>query len=187
MIKWALMLVGAVLLGGCTSSATSSEFAVGSGRYGVAFDATREVLRDYRFQLERVDAQRGVITTQPKATAGLVAPWDREQSTLGQEAEDLVNNQTRVVRVSFENAAGTGDAPPDPAGLLKARVEVTVYRRQTPGLRVPSRAVGMTTVTTDPEAVKQGVGTEYNVAVTQDTRLAVRLAGEIEKRLLKTK
>jgi hypothetical protein len=180
-----LLLALCVLLGGCGSRATSPEFQVGSGQYSMAFDATREVLRDYRFQLERVDAQQGVITTQPKATAGLVSFWDREQSTLGQEADDLVNNQSRVVRVSFENAAGPVDAPVDPAGLVTARVEVTVYRRQTPGLRVPSRAVSMTTVASDPQEVARGTGSDYSVPVSQDTRLAARLAGAIEKRLLK--
>jgi hypothetical protein len=189
MLRVIAMFVGVVLvgltLGGCSSKATSPEFQVGSGQYGAAFDATREVLRDYRFQLERVDAQQGVITTQPKATAGLVSFWDREQSTLGQEADDLVNNQSRVVRVSFENAAGPAEAAVDASGLLKARVEVTVFRRQTPGLRVPSRAVALTTVTRNPQAETLGTGSDYNVPVSQDTRLAVRLAGEIERRLLK--
>ncbi|HYE60906.1 MAG TPA: hypothetical protein VD997_02825 [Phycisphaerales bacterium] len=185
MLKALPLLLAALLLVGC-SRPTSPEFQVGTGRYAAAFDAARETLRDYRFQLERVDAQQGVITTQPKATAGLVSMWDKDQSSLSQEVDDTVNNQSRVVRITFENDAGE-PAPVDPAGLLRGRVEVTVYRRQSPGVRVSSRAIGMTTTASDPQAAAQGVGGEYNVPVSQDTRLAARLAAEIEKRLLRIK
>jgi hypothetical protein len=43
----------------------------------------------------------------------------------------------------------------------------------------------MTTVAADPQAAARGTGSDYSVPVSQDTRLAARLAGEIEKRLLK--
>ena len=168
MVKWLLMIVVGVLVGGC-SSARSPEFEIGPGRYDAAFDATREVLREHRFQLERVDAAAGVITTQPKSTAGAASPWDKEQSTLGQEVEDLLNLQRRVVRVSFEEGKG--------------RVEVTVYRMQTPGLRPSSRAIALTHVAANPQATAQGTGTAYETAVSQDTRLAARLAEAIGKRI----
>jgi hypothetical protein len=172
MVKVLFLSVLAALLGaslgGC-SGARSPEFDIGPGRYDAAFDATREVLREHRFQLERVDAAEGVITTQPKSTAGAASPWDKEQSTLGQEVEDLLNLQRRVVRVSFTEGRG--------------RVEVTVYRMQTPGLRPSSRAIALTHVAVNPQATAQGTGGAYETAISQDTRLAARLAGAIEKRV----
>lgn len=166
-----LILLAGLILGGC-SAPRSPEFEVSSGEYAAAFDAAREVLRDYRFQLERVDAAAGVITTQPKNTAGAASPWDREQSTLGQEVEDLLNLQRRVVRVTFDRAAA-----------VKGRVEVTVYRVQTPNLRPSSRAIALTHAAVNPQAVAQGTGSSYETAVSQDTRLAARLAQAIAARV----
>src|SRR5688500_8446844 len=101
----ALILIVLALLGGCGSSKMlPSTFAVDAGRYGEAFDAAREVLRAARFDIDRVDAGGGVISTEPKRSAGLATPWDREQSTMGQEFEDLLNHQQRTVRITFEPA-----------------------------------------------------------------------------------
>jgi len=122
-----------------------------------------------------------VITTQPKNSGGLASPWDREQSTIGQEVDDLLNHQKRVVRVTFQNATGVvGDAV-DPKGPLKGRVEVTVIRLQSPNLRPSSRAISMTSSAIDPQAVAQGVGYAYEVPISQDTQLAARLAEKISK------
>jgi hypothetical protein len=170
MMKW-LMLLAALVLGGC-SAPGSPEFEVGAGEYDAAFNAAREVLREHRFQLERVDAAAGVITTQPKNTGGAASPWDTEQSTLGQELEDLLNMQKRVVRVTFNRAAS-----------VRGRVEVTVYRVQTPNLRPSSRAIALTSTTIDPQAVAQGVGGSYETPVSQDSRLAARLAQAIAARI----
>jgi hypothetical protein len=74
-----------------------------------------------------------------------------------------------VVRVSFEEGKG--------------RVEVTVYRMQTPGLRPSSRAIALTHVAANPQGAAQGTGTAYETAVSQDTRLAARLAAAIGKRI----
>src|SRR5204862_8124944 len=108
--------------------------------YSKAFDATRDLLRSYHFSLERVDAAAGVITTGYKATAGLATPWDREQSGLSQEFEDLLNQQSRRVRVTFRPSVGGGDEHPieqpfNSNEALVGRVEVIIYRMQTPGLR----------------------------------------------------
>lgn len=102
----------AVCLGGCLglvgcSSVPDHEgrFAVAPADYERAVDISREVLNDYGLAIDRVDAAGGVVSTQPKRTAGLVTPWDSEQSTLRQEWEDLVNRQSREVRVVFEPAS----------------------------------------------------------------------------------
>ena len=169
------------IVAGCASP-SSPQFSVPAGQYARAFDATRDVLRGYRFSLERVDAAAGVVTTAPKGTAGLATPWDAEQSTMAQEVEDLLNQQTRNVRVTFRPAVGAGESI-DPSAELVGRVEVIVYRMQTPGLRPPSKAISMTSLSVDPVAGRQGLAGQYEVPVAQDSRLAARLAAAIERRL----
>ena len=71
-----LLLISVLVLSGCATS-RPAEFATAPGGYAAAFDAAREVLREFRFELERVDARSGIITTRPKATAGLATLWDR--------------------------------------------------------------------------------------------------------------
>lgn len=180
-----LSTVVLALLGvGCSSYPAAPEFEVASGGYPAVFDAAREVLRDHRFQLERVDAAAGVITTQPKSTGGYATPWDDEQSTAYQNLEDAINLQRRIVRITFTDGpeARGQDTDVNPAAALRARVEVTVYRMQTPGLRPSSRAITMTSVTTDPAAAAQGTGYSYEVPLSQDTQFAARLAEEITRR-----
>jgi hypothetical protein len=181
-----LMLL-ACLLAGCASP-TSTQFSVPAGEYSKAFDATRDLLRSYRFTLERVDAAAGVITTGYKTTAGLATPWDAEQSSLSQEFQDLLNQQSRRVRVTFRPAVSGEDEHPvdqpiDPKEALVGRVEVIIYRMQTPGLRSPSRAILLTTLATDPALTEEGIPGQYAVPVSQDSSFAARLAKKIEGRL----
>lgn len=174
-----------LLLAACTASGPPT-FSVPPGRYAAAFDAARDELRDRHFLLERVDAGSGVITTRDKHTAGLATPWDGEQSTVGQEFEDLLNHQQRRVRVTFEPQAPAPDnAPPSPLGESGAvgRVEVILYRTQSPGLRPSSKSINLTTTTIDPAQRNQGIASQYQVPTSQDSRLAARIARDIEDRL----
>lgn len=176
-------------LGGCAGSHAPS-FRVEPGQYARAFDASRDVLREYRFTLERVDAAAGVITTRPKATAGLATPWDSEQSTLGQEFEDLVNDQKRRVRISFEPAdkaaakpGAAGESLGASDGALIARVDVGVYRIENPGLRLPPGAISQASLTTDPALKQRWVTYGMETPVARDSRLASRLAAAIERHI----
>lgn len=180
-----LLLLAAILpLAACSPSAKSNQFAVAPGEYAAAFDATREVLRDYRFRLARIDAAAGVVGTEEKPSAGLATPWDIEQSTLGQEFEDLLNDQKRTVRITFEREGG---GHPTADGPLTGSVWVTIYRTQTAGLRVPSKATSLTTMTTDPLLAAQGVQAIYDVPVSRDPALEKRLAAAITQRMAKPK
>lgn len=183
-------------LSGCASSENSPEFEIESARYADAFAAVKGVLRSYRFQIDRVDAAAGVITTRPKATAGLATPWDKEQSGLAQEFEDFANDQQRRVRVTFEPRS---PAPPEaPAtglaggpvtdlrsveGTLLGRVVVVVDRVQRPGWRLSPKAIGTSTVTIDTALAARGLAPVYTVPISQDPRLAERMGGAIRKRL----
>lgn len=179
------------LLPGCSSAPADAVIVVLPGEYPAAFDASREVLSEARFALERVDAAAGVITTQPKSTAGLASPWDTEQSTLAQEWEDLANQQRRVVRITFAPEGETGPTPPDQAlpdrrteaGPLVARVEVTLLRLRRPGWRIETESISRSTRSFDPIAAARDGGASFFEPVGQDDRLAGRLAQRIAQRL----
>ena len=144
------------------------------GRYDEAFDAVRDVLSEFRFAIDRVDARRGVITTHPKRSAGLGTPWDREQSTLTQEWEDLINEQRRVVRVEFEQGEESSN---------QARVRVEVLRTHRPNWRVQSESVRLSTHARSRDVNGELEPGSYLEPVGLDTALAWRLAAAINDRL----
>jgi hypothetical protein len=184
---------------GCSAPKTQGTFEVPPGSYAQAFDATRDVLRSYRFTLERTDAQQGVITTTPKPTQGLASPWDLEQSSAGQEWEDFVNQQRRRVRVTFEPAAASPESPaPDsstddpqsvntesPAALkpLVGKVEVLVERVQRPGWRPATRSIRSSSFAYDDDFGTRDLWPTYAVVQSADPALADRLAEQIRQRL----
>lgn len=182
-----ILVLGALaLLGGCRSVGEVSSFGFEADEYSLAFDATRQALRDARFEIERVDARAGVITTKQRATAGLASPWDSEQTTLKQEWSDLLNQHRRVVRVSFEasdsgGASGEmGDAR-DSVGPMVGVVEVVVYRRTRPGWRPETESVRLSTRTRDTSG--DASSRSQLVPIDRDELLAARLAAHIQRLL----
>lgn len=185
-----LVLISGVLMAlaaGCSTPAPGP-VEIGAGQYERAFDAAKESLRDLRFDLERVDAASGVITTRAKTTGGLMTPWDPEQSTARQEWEDMLNQQSRVVRVRFEPADAGAEAVEDLRGYtgpLRAEVDVVVMRTARPNWRVQPKAVTFSRFTRDPAAIERGIGYNYEVPETRDPRLGARLSADIRERLAK--
>lgn len=175
----ALVLVAVAMLGGCASNRPQPTVAIAADAYPGGFDAAREALRSAGFELDRVDAQAGTITSQPRASAGLATPWDTQQTSAMQELSDLVNQQRRRVRITF-TAAGS-DAPPVAGTPVEARVEVFIDRLQQPGLRVPSKAVTLWSVARDPALAERGQGSGYQTPVNRDVDLERRIADEIER------
>lgn len=163
--------------GGCAKGGPTNSFEINIGEYECAFSAAKDALRDSRFILDRVDAEAGVLSTRPKTSMGLASPWDLEQSTVHDEAEDLLNQQRRTVRVTFE---GEGGGPPSSDGTVTGSVWVTVLRTQTAGLRAPSKAAGLTTLAIDPMRTS---GAVYEVPVRRDPALERRIAGDIKDRV----
>jgi hypothetical protein len=172
-------VVCAAVLASCGRSARTSDVAIDAGSYDVAFDAAKEVLREQGFRLERIDAAKGIITTQPRHSAGLATPWNMDDSGLGQEIEGFVNEQRRRVTVLFEPDSDTSAAD----GGMVCRVRVTVYRTQSPGWRVSSRTPTLPSVTTDPALSARGLGYGYETPRSRDVALERRLAGSIGERL----
>lgn len=164
------------VLAGCTSSGGSGGFGVPSPRYDAAFTTACDVLRAHRFTLDRVDAPAGVITTRAKVGHGLAMPWNTEPSSLSQSVEEWLNYEQRRVRITFD---------PDDAGTRHARVEVALYRLQSPGLRPAPRAILASTRTTNPDLTARQVYAQYEVPTSRDPDLERRLAREISDRLAK--
>lgn len=182
-------------VGGCAVPTEPATFTVSEGRLQDAIDATRAVLREYRFELDRIDAGEGVVSSQPKETAGAVSFWEPDQSTLKAEWDDLANRHARQVRVSFEptgrDGAGSGAAQHDPervptdardGGERTGVVEVTLLRYRRPGWKLETEAVAWSAHAVDPE-LRRGVGAEFWSPVRRDDELAARLARDIRERL----
>lgn len=165
-------------LGGCGSTTEKPELSIASDEYSDAIAATRDVLRSYRFQIDRVDAAEGVVTTAPKSSSGLATPWDAEQSSFNQELEDLGNMQERRVRVTFDRAT-----TPDADAKITARVEVVIDRVQRPGWRPTPKSVRHSTVTMDPDLAARQMWPTYSVPIRQDPEFASEIAGKIGRKL----
>jgi hypothetical protein len=159
---------------GCASHQGESSFAVPAGEFPRAFDAARRVLGEHRFSLERVDAQAGIITTAPQATAGFIAPWENVQTSAAQELEDFFHKQSRKVRIDFITSE---------TGSVRGQVVASVVRTQTPGMRPQSVVIGMTTQTLDPALLERSMAGSFDVVTTRDDALGAKLAREIERSL----
>ena len=153
----------------------SGHVEISGASYEEVFGAMREVIREYRFAINRVDGARGVITTYPKQTLGAGSPWDREQTTIGQEFEDLANHQERAIRVQFENGAHSGS-------IVRATIEVLVYRVHRPNWRVDSQSIRLSTHARSRDINGQIEPGSFRESIGQDQQLAHRLANEIHQR-----
>lgn len=182
-----ILMAAVVVASGCASAEMPREFEVPAGRYSEAFDATRAVLRDFHFKLERIDASAGVVSTQSKATSGWATPWDPEQSFPEQEWEDFANRQERRVRVTFlpkgESLAG-GDLREAGKDLV-GRVEVVVERMQRPNWRPSAVAVRQSSTAVDPDLAARGMSPQFMVPVARDAWLERRICEAVRERLAK--
>ena len=171
------------LLSGCASRETDTrKFTIAPGHYPAAFDATREVLRQMDFELDRVDAVAGVITTRPRFSAGAFEPWDATQSSFKDEWEDAMNMQARAVRISFVSTAGAASSDPAAEPEMVGSVWVTLYRNQRSGRRLDSEWVGGSTFASDPLMQRRHTST-YLVPIRRDEPLEARLAAQIQHEL----
>jgi len=150
-----VVLLGTLALGslatGCASApATATTMRIEPGAYPAAFEAVKDELRAYGFELDRIDARAGVITTSPHFSAGLATPWVTDESTIGQEFEGLLNRQRRTVRVDFAPAEpGEESQAADVRTLsipIRARVAVTIERMHRSGLQPSASSVRLSSV-----------------------------------------
>ncbi len=180
-MKCALAILGAVvvLMQGCAGTRAGVVFVLDAGAYDSAIDASRSVLRDAGFEIDRVDAEAGIITTLLKPTAGFATPWDGDQTTLGQETSDLLNQQHRAVTITF--------ASDDPDADLRlttepitARVDVVIYRIRTSGWKIETETISRSSFSRDPIAQSRGSPGRFAQPVKRDDKLAQRLSARIQ-------
>jgi hypothetical protein len=138
--------------------------------YAVLFAAARDTLLARGFVLDRVDAAAGIITTQPRATAGLATPWDAEQVGFDQELSDLGNPNERRVTVRFRSR------DPDTLGV---EVDAFIDRVRRPGWRVETESISRSRYISDPALIARRMEPVYRTPVTRDDRLASVLLTEM--------
>lgn len=201
-------LLATVVVAGCASVPRDVVTTVPAANYASTFEAAKATLRDYRFVIERVDARAGVITTRAKPTAGLITPWDKEQSTTRQELEELINQETRTVRIEFvpgslaQSAAGkepvisarnatltpADDATGDLVDLrnvnenLECRVIVAVERLHRSGRLLSTKTIRGTRNYEDPELNRRGLAPLSGEALGRDSALEQRLIAAIQQK-----
>ena len=183
-----------IALAACSAPRDAADrFVIGGAEYDRAFETSRRVLREQRYDLERVDARAGVLTTAPKSTGGLATPWDMEQTSLDSELEDLANEQRRRVRITFAPVRDPdeGDDPlgapiPDVRlveGPIEVQVSVFLERVRFPGWRLNTALIDLSSTTRDPAMVERGIEPRNVQTIRRDDELARRLADTIKTRL----
>lgn len=180
----------AILLGllvpfaGCASAPKPSEnLSIPAGNYPAAFQAAKDVLRNYEFELDRVDAREGIITTAPRAWSGAATPWLPYSSQPLDAVEGLMQFEQRTARVEFRPASDTAAEIADLRdfqGELTAEVTVTVERLYRPGRRVDATSVRLTSFSRDPKSSPRGGPPQaFATEVRQDTPLAARIQADL--------
>ncbi len=179
----ALPLAGAA---GCSSSEPRALFQIGSEDYPAAFDAAKDALRDHQFELERIDARGGVITSQALESAGLATPWIDHASTPRRAVEGLLNDEHRIARVVFAPPRDTPGAETlafdlrGYEGPVDGRVEVLVERTSRPGWRMDATSVRLGSTGRNVAAEQRGEVAGRS-PVGFDTALAGRIARAIRR------
>lgn len=185
-------LIGALLLliGGCAKDPpTSANFRIAAAEYSLYFENAKEVLRDQQFDLERVDARAGVLTTMPAASAGWATPWIDHADTFTRSTTDLIQRNRRIATVRFLPVVDETNRtdPVDPVGAdlrnfqgtIEVSISVLVEQVYRPGRRLAPASIRLTTFTDDPRNESIGAQRLETRIVGSDARLAARLASEL--------
>lgn len=172
---------GLMVLVGCGSRAVAPSFELSADDYAEAFDAARDVLRERGFELDRVDARAGVITTAPRASAGLATPWIQHSPTLREASGATLHPDRRMAIVSFAPVGApspVSDLREHDGGFLLA-VEAPKLRLRRVGRHLDSTAIRFANWWRDPSEPDPMVLTPVEAA----DDLAADLADRIRARL----
>ena len=184
-------------LGGCvgTTPTPGSAMTITAGEYAQYFDASREALRRFSFEVDRVDASRGLITTRPTSSAGLATLWTPHHDSFRANVEGLLHRDRRSARISFA-ATELGLPDPgviytgpdlrslDPATPVTLAVEVLIERTYEPGRRLDPTAIRFMSFTDSWVGAGGGGGAGQTQVhqIGQDRELAERIADAIRAR-----
>lgn len=178
--------IALAFLSGCAATpSTIDHLTIAPGGYPSAFDAAKDTLRDFEFELDRVDAREGVITTAPRAWSGAATPWLPYASVPRDAVEGLAQFEQRTARIEFsphDPAAAGGDLR-NYQGDLRAKVSVVVERLYRPGRRVDATSVRLTGFTADPRETPSGPPPAFAVKNREDSALAARIQEAIDRAL----
>jgi hypothetical protein len=178
-------IVSIPLLAGCSGPSAARSSEVPADRYAATFDAARDVLRERRYDLARVDSAAGVLTTHPSVSAGLFTPWSRDQQTLDDELDDTLNRQQRTVRIQFQPMKAGAPEGPDLVATPQATrmdIHVLIERRHRAGQQPQPASSTMNGRWIDPALERRGLN-EYDVAMRRDHELERKLLDEIMNRV----
>lgn len=161
---------------GCRSPRGADVYAgVTSGvapAYPLAFERAKDRLRELGFELDRIDARAGVITTRPRIGSGLATPWVPTEHGVS----DLAHRNRRVATVRFAAANG----PPaedlrDHAGAVDVECSVEVQRVYVPGRRPSPTSVRLGGSWRDTALPSVDNQTRYATIVDTDEEMAHRI------------
>ncbi len=153
------------------------------GAYEAAFDAGKDVLRDLGFELDRIDARAGVITTRSRAGSGLATPWIPTEEPLN----DLAHRNRRRATLVFSPA----DAPPTKdlrlfAGSIDVECRIEVERAYQPGRRPSPTSVRLGGSWRDRDLPEGSEQVRYAKVIDTDEELAGRAIDMLLDRLATT-
>ncbi len=99
--------------------------------FEAVWQASKDVLRDHHFQLDRQDRRAGVITTLPMTGAYILEPWRQDAVRPNDLAEGTVQTVIRTARVRVRPGEGAG-------ALYTVDVDVLIERTNRPQPEVTS-------------------------------------------------
>ncbi|MFP3937946.1 MAG: hypothetical protein ACLFVW_06355, partial [Phycisphaerae bacterium] len=133
------LILALVPTGGCAKHTepivSAEQMRSGEPEFLAMWDAAKDVLREYRFELDRQDRRAGIITTEP--LLGRHAPefWRKDAVTKGAVLEGTLQTIYRTATV--EIVSDNGEYRP------VVRVDVSRSDRQTPQVTSTSEAIAL--------------------------------------------
>ena len=186
MTRLVLMLMMALPLVGCRDASGPTAYTGVTSTtvvdYPLAFETTKDVLREMGFELDRVDASSGVITTRPRTGAGLATPWIVTETPV----RDLVQRDRRRARVTF-TAASVDEEPPRDLrahdGTFDVAWVIDVERIYVPGRRPSPTTVRLGGTWVDRDLPVEGERGRFAKTIETDDELAARAVERFLDRL----
>ena len=187
------LLIGLCCSGCSKDPVGSASFRIPGAEYDLYYEAAKDVLGDQQFDLERVDARAGVLTTRPVASAGWATPWIRHASTMGQSTNDLIQRNRRIATVRFQRVSDETNVSSqvDPVasdlrdfdGTIEVSVNVIIEQVYRSGRRLSPTSIRLTTFASDPRDEAIGAAQLRTRTVGTDAALSARIADEMIDRL----
>lgn len=188
----AAILGALALLIGCTSKAPVAEVRFSGEEYAQVFQDAKDVLRRAQFELDRVDARAGVITTRPKPSAGLATPWIRQSSGLKGSISGFLHRERRVARIRFEPIEASSETTigeTDPLldlrayeGEVEATIEVEIQRVEPSEQRFSPQSIRLQSYVIDATPGSESASAGPGYVSRPDEALSERLTRTLGRR-----